>query len=207
MPASNRIESIDSLKFFLMILVIAGHVLEGFTSSYVCAVAYKWIYLFHMPLFIFISGYFSRKKDNKEFLISCWKLIEPLIVFQAIVRGVEYFVSGIISIRTVLTPWWILWYLLSLLYWRIILQLLPDKVLSNSKLVMVCAFVISLLAGFLPLNRFLSLQRTLSFMPFFFLGYYWVKAIFILTKSYSKKWTFISLFFLAYILFILKCYF
>ena len=33
-------------------------------------------------------------------------------------------------------------------------------------------FCISILAGFLPFDRFLSIQRTLSLMPFFFLGYF-----------------------------------
>ena len=37
---------------------------------------------------------------------------------------------------------------------------------------MFITFCISVSAGFLPFNRLLSLQRTLSFMPFFFLGYY-----------------------------------
>ena len=124
-----------------------------------------------MPLFIFISGYFSRKKDNKHFISSCWKLIEPLVVYQIIIRSYEFFTAGTISLTEILTPWWILWYLLSLFYWRLMIQVIPNKILENKKVIIISTFIISLCAGFLPFNRFLSVQRTLAFMPFFFLGY------------------------------------
>lgn len=44
----NRVEWIDVFKGVLIILMIIGHS----TSPFV-----KWIYLFHMPAFMFISGY------------------------------------------------------------------------------------------------------------------------------------------------------
>lgn len=75
-------------------------------------------------------------------------------------------------LEIILTPWWVMWYLLSLIYWRFLLQFLPDKILKQTKIILISTFCISILAGFLPFNRFLSLQRTLAFMPFFFLGYY-----------------------------------
>lgn len=170
---TKRNENIDSLKFCLMALVITGHVFSQsqFVNISGCNVVYRWIYMFHMPLFIFISGYFSRKKDCKHFITTCWNLIEPLILFQIIIRGYEFVSSGTISIRNLLTPWWVLWYLLSLLFWRIMLQVFPNKMLEKTKLILISTFAISLAAGFFPFNRFLSLQRTFAFMPFFFLGY------------------------------------
>lgn len=170
---TNRNENIDSLKCCLMILVIAGHVFaqSQFAKTSGCTEVWHWIYMFHMPLFIFISGYLSQKKDSKQFITACWKLIEPLLLFQIIIRGYEFVTLGTISIRNMLTPWWVLWYLLSLFYWRIMLQVLPNKILEKKKLIMISTFAISLAAGFFPFNRFLSLQRTFAFMPFFFLGY------------------------------------
>ncbi|MCH5177460.1 MAG: hypothetical protein J1F25_05505, partial [Prevotellaceae bacterium] len=154
-------------------LVIAGHVFSQpqFSANTSCIAMHQWIYVFHMPLFIFISGYFSRKKDYKHFLLDCWRLLEPLIIFQLLNLGLKYRWEGYISIKDVLTPWWILWYLLSLIYWRALLQIIPKKILQNTKLLIVASFAICILVGFLPFNRFLSLQRTFSFLPFFFLGY------------------------------------
>ena len=166
-----RDDRIDAVKFWLVTLVIAVHVFmrKEFSDSTACAVIWNWINLFVMPLFVFISGYFSRKKEKEEFLPSIWKLLEPLIVFHII--GLSFYVDNL-SLKIVLTPWHMLWYLLSLIYWRLMLQFIPDKILKHTKIVIISTFCISILAGFLPIDRVLSLQRTLSFMPFFFLGYY-----------------------------------
>ena len=139
-----------------------------FSNSTACVIAWKWIYIFHMPLFVFISGYFSRKKNKKVFWLSIWKLLKPLIIFQSI--AILIFKSNV-SFIDIITPWYVLWYLLSLIYWRLMLQMIPNKILNNKKSIIIFTFCISILAGFSPLNTIMSMQRTLSFMPFFFLGY------------------------------------
>lgn len=166
-----RDDRIDAVKFWLIVLVIAIHVFmrKEFAGSTICPVLWNWGNLFVMPLFIFISGYYSRKKDKKDFWPSIWKLLEPLIIFHII--GLLFYVNSL-SIRTILTPWYILWYLLSLIYWRLMLQFIPDKILRHKKLILISTFCISILSGFLPFDRILSLQRTLSLMPFFLGGYY-----------------------------------
>jgi fucose 4-O-acetylase-like acetyltransferase len=164
-----RDERIDSVKYCLIVVVIAGHVIE-YSETTVSIIVWKWIYIFHMPLFIFISGYFSRKKD-KELWPSIWKLLEPLIVFQTVAIITKLINGGETSFRDILTPWYVLWYLLSLIYWRLMLQVIPESILRNAKLILPTAFGISILTGFLPIDNFLSLHRTFAFMPFFFLGY------------------------------------
>lgn len=163
---------IDSVKFWLVVLVITAHVImrKEFVGSTACVALWNWLCLFAMPLFVFISGNYSRKKDWKTFWPSIWTLLEPLIIFQAI--GLLFYVGEPLSVRTILTPWYMLWYLLSLIYWRLMLQVIPDSILRHTKLVLITTFSISIMAGFLPFDRLLSIQRTLALMPFFFLGYY-----------------------------------
>lgn len=170
-----RDERIDSVKYWLIVLVIAGHVFRRpeFEDSMACMIAQKWIYIFHMPLFIFISGYFSPKKEWKDLWPSIWKLLEPFIIFQTLTRLPRFILNNTDNpFITALTPWFALWYLLSLIYWRFIIQIIPDRILSKTKLILISSFCISILAGFLPFGIFLSIQRTLAFLPFFFLGYY-----------------------------------
>lgn len=166
-----RDDRIDSLKYWLIVLVIVAHVImrDEFAGSATCAVLWNWICIFAMPLFIFISGYFSRKKDKKDFWPSIWKLLEPLIIFHVV--GL-LFTGKTLSIGLILKPWYILWYLLSLIYWRFMLQIIPDKILRHKKIILISTCCISIMAGFLPFDKVLSIQRTLSLMPFFFLGYY-----------------------------------
>lgn len=166
-----RNELMDAVKFWLIVLTIAVHVFnrKEFADSTACVVSWNWIAIFQMPLFVFISGYFSRKKENKDFWPSIWKLLEPLIIFQII--ALLFYVDSL-SIRTVLTPWFMLWYLLSLIFWRLLLQFIPDKVLRHKKLILISTFFMGIFAGFLPFDKFLSIQRTLSLMPFFFWGYF-----------------------------------
>ena len=59
----KRIEWIDTAKGIGLILVILGHLHIPFMTT--------WIYLFHMPLFFFLSGlvYSGGKYTWKQYLI------------------------------------------------------------------------------------------------------------------------------------------
>lgn len=65
-----RDESFDFIKGFLIFLVVWGHVIQFFyTGNSLENPILIWIYSFHMPLFIFISGYFALytiRKSTKE---------------------------------------------------------------------------------------------------------------------------------------------
>lgn len=92
-----------------------------------------------------------------------------------------------------MTPWSVLWYLLCLLYWRIILYILPAKILNYKWLVILTSIIISLLAGFLPLGRVLSIQRALAFFPYFIIGYYMQEKNLFLEKKYKPLSFFVLL--------------
>ena len=60
----ERIALWDNLKFILIILVVIGHLADEFTAkSDVYKSVFLFIYTFHMPLFIFISGLFHSEKN------------------------------------------------------------------------------------------------------------------------------------------------
>lgn len=55
----------DSLKFILIFIVVYGHMIETCVEiSSFNQDTYNFIYIFHIPLFVFISGQFSRMKGN-----------------------------------------------------------------------------------------------------------------------------------------------
>ena len=75
----------DSLKFILIFFVVYGHMIETYTpdGSFNRAM-YNFIYTFHMPFFMFISGRFSQIKDRKKYLNGIILILETYIVFQII---------------------------------------------------------------------------------------------------------------------------
>ena len=57
----------DNLKFVLIALVLVGHfsgMLIG--HDHELKVFWRWIYLFHMPAFLFVGGVFSKKLYTRE---------------------------------------------------------------------------------------------------------------------------------------------
>ena len=167
---SYRISYFDNVKFILILLVIFGHVLPLNYYYPVERGIYNFIFLFHMPLFIFISGYFT-KIDNRDKLIkSIIRLIETLLCFQLIHLFLGYSLEHRISLNFLYVPEYTLWYLLCIIYWRFVLYIVKPSMHSYKSLWIV--FGLSILAGFIPLSVEMSFQRAFFFFPFFITGYY-----------------------------------
>ena len=167
----------DNLKFILIFLVVFGHTIEQFAvNGSLLRAIYNWLLMFNMPLFIFVSGRFTHVHDKEKFKRGILRILETYIVFQAIKcidPLMNLHITGKLIYSLIVIPRWALWYLLSLVCWRLILYFIPRNLRENKPLlILLICFAISLLGGFLPINKQLSLQRTMAFLPFFFLGYY-----------------------------------
>lgn len=168
----QRIFLFDSIKFFLIFLVVFGHMMESNRAVSYNGQIYGWIYLFHMPLFIFISGYFSKQYDERNcFLKSVILLLETLTIFHVGSIFFKLIVHGkTIGLADLVIPGYGSWYLLSLIYWRVMLQYIPDKWI-HSYWILLGSIVISLFGGYVPIGGVLSIQRSFTFLPFFLIGY------------------------------------
>lgn len=159
----------DSFKFSLIVLVIIGHAIPFSEIPTPLHFLGDFIYSFHMPAFIFISGFFSKNITREKFLKSGLRLFETYIVIQIIyilAENIELTLSQVIFGSKMA------WFLASLISWRFLIlcaKSLPKKFLIPA---FVLSIALSFLIGFLPsdFNQF-SLFRTFVFFPFFFLGY------------------------------------
>ena len=79
---------LDSLKGFAIGLVVIGHVLQAFVQDWQNYPILKLIYMFHMPLFITISGYFFSLSVQKYTLITYIKKIFHRLLLPSICWGV-----------------------------------------------------------------------------------------------------------------------
>ena len=92
MAITNKRHFIDNIKVVLIFLVVFGHLIERYidTSDTLMAI-YMFIYIFHMPLFIYISGYLS-KNVNKSKKIFLKDLLIPyifLLITSVLLNGVS----------------------------------------------------------------------------------------------------------------------
>lgn len=60
----------DNLKFILILLVVIGHFMEPFNAERTTQAVYQFIYSFHMPLFIFAAGYFSKSIRYPKYYVN-----------------------------------------------------------------------------------------------------------------------------------------
>lgn len=177
MEEEKRNYLFDNLKVLLIFLVVFAHTLENYIhNNMVLRSIYFFIFMFHMPLFIFVSGYFSRT-INKHRKDAVKDLLIPFILFNII------WYASIGNFKfPIYYPGWTLWYLLSLFFWRFFLI---D--LIKIKWVIVLSIILGLLVGFN--GKFIDLfsfSRTFAYLPFFLLGYYSNDSTINKIKKYSN---------------------
>lgn len=173
-PHNPRNLQIDALKGAAILLVVAGHAV-GSLPNFDANIFFRVIYSFHMPLFMFISGFVAALSKatvginllKKKFLV----LVVPFIAWYII----SYFANGTYLTvmvkpyvkRLVLSPDWGLWFLwvLFLNFCFLAAALWLKKKIGPSAFLLVC-----LLIWLEPINYFgMSLVKWQ--FCFFLLGY------------------------------------
>lgn len=162
----ERLVFFDNIKGLLVLLVVWFHYLgTGFVysnnSNFFVDAIYIFNGTFHMPLFAFVSGYFSKNLDRsrdtafRKILIP-YLFINPLF---ATIAGRD--------IRYVFQPYGVMWYLLALYVWR---SLLKDLV--EVRYLLPGSIVLALVSRFVFGPDDSVLIKISSFTPFFLAGYF-----------------------------------
>jgi len=170
---SNRIYLIDNTKVILIILVVFAHFLEAINSfSSDISILYRAIYIFHMPALIFLAGFNTKSQFSKQRVIG---LLFLYIIFQTLY-------SLLINKYSILTPHWIMWFIPSLIFWRLSIHLF-----KKTRYPFTIAIILAIISGYFPIIGYpLSLSRTFVFLPFFILGHFHGERILLLCRKYNK---------------------
>lgn len=170
---------INVLKGTLIILVVIGHFGQTLTSVFPENIAYiqrgfmLFIYSFHMPLFMFVSGYLStnlvkrRERAFKELLI-------PYILFQLVVGFCVLALTRSPSVfYNIFLPQMGAWYLMALFIFR---TLMPD--LTRIRCILILAVLLSIFAcAFKDIGKEFAMNRVIGFFVYFCLGFYAKKVL------------------------------
>ncbi len=164
---TTRVYFFDNLKYVLILLVILGHLFEiYYDKSHVMKAGFNFIYLFHMPLFIWISGYFSKKfKPEKilNFFLLCFLSLFLMRTLETLVLN-KPFNYNFLSFQSAS------WYLFALALYNISLPLIKN---FKKQYVITFSVLFALYVGYVVSVKDLFIaSRTIVFYPFFLLGYY-----------------------------------
>lgn len=163
----------DNLKAVLIFCVVLGHFMQRIEDVQYITDLKRMIYCFHMPLFIFVTGYFSRymyrqgrfKWEKIASMILLYVVFVVELQFVFVIAGEQAF-EDIRFLVMASAPWYLFavtaWYLLTLLFCRL-----------KPAVGLLISLGAALIAGYFPIiGDFFVLSRILVFLPFFLLGFY-----------------------------------
>lgn len=166
---SARLQKWDILKFILIFLVVLGHIADFSTrNNEYMRTLYLAIYTFHMPLFIFVSGLFSKKTVNEK---KKDKIFSYLVLYF-VLKFINFLYFRIAFGKTtfsVFTETGLPWFMFALFVYSLITIAVKD---FSPKYVMIFSVFLACLAGYdKNINSFLVLSRIIVFYPFYYAGY------------------------------------
>ncbi|MET8299117.1 acyltransferase family protein, partial [Streptomyces sp. NPDC005180] len=122
-PAKRRDAYFDNAKYLAIVLVAVAHAWEPLMDgSRATRAAYMFVYTFHMPAFIIISGYFSRsftaRPDQLKRLVS--GVVVPYVVFEVAYTLFKRWADDDPDYPFSMNdPLYLTWFLIALFVWRL----------------------------------------------------------------------------------------
>lgn len=179
----KRNNTIDAMKGFGIILVVLGHVIQGNITVPDNNIIYRYIYSFHMPLFMFLSGYvayITNNKINNNFLfIKTKELFVPFISWYFTIGFLLANFEEKIYLSTYLKELiffpdnglWFLWILFLIFCIYFFIKKINEKLFNNNNFSELILILITCLnIRFLTLN-ILGISLLKWHIIFFFIGY------------------------------------
>lgn len=182
---NNRTPMWDNLKLGMMLCVVIGHTIFYFYSySDFAQGLYLFLYTFSMPVFIFMSGLFSKRKiREKEYEI----IIQYLLIYS-IMKTLDAIGCKLIGAKIGFHFFWSdgpEWYALAMAVFYFVTMLIKDY---NKKYMFLFAFLIGCIGGLdSHLGNHFASMRICTFYPVFLAGFYTNRKAIELQLTKSRK--------------------
>ena len=183
---AGRIALFDDIKGLLITLVVVGHVAHPVhNDNEAISCLFDVIYLFHMPLFVFVSGLFAKHAKNER------GGVNPNRILSFALLAALYQLALMLINGASLTPGRFLrftsapWYLLAMAYWY---AAAPTLLHLGWRRGMALSLALSYASGLVDLSSgLLAISRSLAFLPWFAAGLYCpVERVVALKESRSR---------------------
>lgn len=176
--SKGRLYFYDNAKFILILLVVLAHYLSPLMTAFP-AVRVLWLTInsFHMPAFIFISGFFAKSYIAPDRTIKVQRTSTYIILFlvsQLAVSMFEWFVLGEKFPFSLTNARSSLWFLQCLIIWHLVL---PYVARFKASITIPASIIMALYIGYeTQCGNFMALSRVFVHFPFFLCGYYCAQA-------------------------------
>jgi fucose 4-O-acetylase-like acetyltransferase len=181
----NRIAKWDNLKFVLILSVVLGHMYARFDEYDSVRKVIFFIYSYHMPAFVFISGLFAKKAIDGKRYDKIFHFLLLFLVTKLVLFVTRSAISGKQSL-SFLEINDVSWYAFAVFVFYLVTIFLKQY---QRTWVMAAAILFACFAGYTDeINTFLSASRIITFYPFFLAGYYMnpQKILEVTNKSWVK---------------------
>lgn len=207
---NNRIEWIDACKGFAIILVILGHIADGYLGAKtfpankgVLQAIYNCIYAFHMPLFFCLSGFLfckaycmNTKNVKPRFIKQCLNIVWIYLLFSVIQWCFKiYFANSVNKPLTIkdlelilVKPMRPYWYLYVLFFYYIIYHLCYKKIRTD--ILVIASLLVGIAGSLITYKTIFPVYKLTYYSVFFVLGMYYAdseKIRNLTSKIFSKK--------------------
>ena len=163
----ERIFRFDNIKAVLIVLVVFGHIISYNTTQEASGYRslFLFIYSFHMPLFIFISGYFHRNRNIKDKII--YYLVLGILL-RILIFTVDNLILGTEGSLSFISTDGCAWFLFAMAAYTGLAYLFRNY---NPVIVLVLAVILGLFSGYdQNIGDLFVLSRIIVFFPFYWAG-------------------------------------
>ena len=191
--AKQRLPFYDNLKFILIALVLIGH-FSGMLieHDYPLKVLRRWIYLFHMPAFLFVGGIFAKKlctpQKGLRINVIAFYLVMAFLLYTGL--WLEKRIWDPTLDYDLITMGSIPWYFVAMAALGTSTAVV-SKIRGGLKTVIPLSVLVAVLAPFnAGFGDFLVLGRICAYAPFYFFGYFLSASDFasFVGKARRMKW-------------------
>lgn len=152
----------DNLKGILILLVVIAHFMQ---CGDISLTVYNAIYLFHMPLFIYVSGLFHNNENIKQRLLG---LLLIGVVYNAALILVDNVILKTEQEFYILRATKIPWFVLTLAMCAAATYVLKD---CNRRVVLGISLFLAIIACYdKNLMQYMALAKFIGWFPFYYLG-------------------------------------
>ncbi|WP_110206737.1 acyltransferase family protein [Nocardioides daejeonensis] len=162
---------LDNVKYVLVTFVVMGHALPlAHLDTALDAQLYDFIYAWHIPAFVLVTGYFSRSFtwSRRHLSALATGLLLPYLVFETVMRQANYHWNDVtVAGPYLINPGWPMWYLVATILWR-----LASPILGRHWLMFPVSVAASLWFGTITADwtEWFDLSRVVGLLPFFTFG-------------------------------------